>query len=247
MYELSHIPQAHFLDIETDLSGEKTGQNGRHPLPDLEQLAKKLAQLGMNHDTQVVFYDDAGGMMAARGWWLLRAMGHSAVAVLDGGIQAWENTGNILTHQLPDAKPVGNFQLKPSLMRVLSVQEVQNHLNSGHQLLIDARSPERFRGEVEPIDPVAGHITGAVNRFCNENLQTNLHFKSEELLRSEWQAIAGTHPVAEWVLYCGSGITASHNLLSLDVAGLDISTHGAGLYAGSWSEWISDPNRPREP
>lgn len=250
LYAQSHLPNAHFIDIETDLSGEKTGQNGRHPLPDLDILAEKLRRLGMNQDTQVVAYDDAGGMMAARAWWLLRALGHTAVAVLNGGIAAWERAGFALTDERPAPNTDGNFQRGASLMRVLSANDVLTHLDSAEQLLIDARSPERYRGEVEPIDPIAGHIPGALNYFCADNLLGDFTFKSASELRTQWQALLGEaidNHTDRVVHYCGSGITASHNLLSMHIAGLDVSANGAGLYAGSWSEWMTDPKRPRDP
>ncbi len=250
LYTQSHLPNAHFIDIETDLSGEQTGQNGRHPLPDFEILADTLRRLGMNQDTQVIAYDDAGGMMAARAWWLLRALGHSAVAVLNGGIAAWQNAGFALTDELPAPKPQGNFQRRVSLMRILNANDVLNHLHSAELLLIDARSAERYRGDAEPIDPIAGHIPSALNYFCADNLNADSGFKSADELRAQWQALLGeamAQSIDRIVHYCGSGITASHNLLSMHIAGLDVSSNGAGLYAGSWSEWIADRQRPREP
>lgn len=250
LYTQSHLPNAYFVDIETDLSGEKTGKNGRHPLPDFDILSEKLRQLGMNNDTQVVAYDDTGGMMAARAWWLLRALGHEAVAVLDGGIAAWERAGYVLTDTLPVAPQAGDFQRKPSLMRVLTADEVLNQLDSADQRLLDARSPERYRGEVEPIDPIAGHIPSAINAFCSNNLQADGRFKPATGLRAQWLELLGEEIESDMdrvVHYCGSGITASHNLLSMHIAGFDVSLNGASLYAGSWSEWIANTSRPREP
>ena len=250
LYTQSHLPNAHFMDIETDLSGEKTKQTGRHPLPDFDVLAEKLRQFGMNKDTQVVAYDDAGGMMAARAWWLLRALGHEAVAVLDGGIAAWERVGYALTDAVPALTVQGDFQRKPSLMRVCTADEVLSKLDTAEQLLVDARSPERYRGAVEPIDPIAGHIPSAVNAFCANNLQADGTFKPATELRVQWLNLLGEEIESDMdrvVHYCGSGITASHNLLSMHIAGLDVSHHGASLYAGSWSEWIADTARPREP
>ena len=250
LYTQSHLPNAYFVDIETDLSGEKTGKNGRHPLPDFDILSEKLRQLGMNNDTQVVAYDDTGGMMAARAWWLLRALGHEAVAVLDGGIAAWERAGYMLTDTLPVAPQAGDFQRKPSLMRVHTADEVLNQLDSAEQRLVDARSPERYRGEVEPIDPISGHIPSAINAFCSNNLQADGRFKSAAELRAQWLNLLGGEfesDMGRVVHYCGSGITASHNLLSMHIAGFDASLTGASLYPGSWSEWIADTSRPREP
>ena len=249
-YAQSHIPNAHFLNMETELSGAKTGLNGRHPLPDWDQLTEKLRSMGMNYDTQVVAYDDAGGMMAARVWWLLRALGHTAVAVLDGGIGAWERAGFALTSDVPTIAAQGDFQRSTSLMRVLSAEQVRNHLDCTEQILVDARSPERYRGEAEPIDPIAGHIPSALNHFCADNLQADATFKPADELHAQWLACLGDDAAEQMdrvVHYCGSGITASHNLLSMHIAGLDVSTTGAGLYAGSWSEWIADEQRPREP
>ena len=249
-YQTGHIPNAHFLDIENDLSGQKTGQNGRHPLPDFDQLTQKLRTLGMNDDTQVVVYDDAGGMMAARLWWLIRALGHEQVAVLDGGIQAWQREGFPLTTELPPVPAEGHFQRKPSLMRVLTVNQIAQNIDNPEVILVDARSPERYRGETEPIDPIAGHIPSALNYFCANNLQTDQTFKPAAELRQQWTDLLGEtaiNDIQSIVHYCGSGITASHNLLSMHIAGLDVSQNGAGLYAGSWSEWIADTQRPREP
>lgn len=249
LYAQSHIPHAHFVDIEADLSGEKTAQTGRHPLPDFEVLSEKLRALGMNHDTQIVAYDDAGGMMAARAWWLLRALGHEAVAVLNGGMAAWERAGFALTDEVPTAPTAGDFQRKPALMRVRTADEVLSQLESGEQILLDARSPERYRGETEPIDPIAGHIPSALNAFCASNLQADGTFKPAAELRALWLNLLGDELESEMdrvVHYCGSGITASHNLLSMHIAGLDVSANGASLYAGSWSDWITDTTRPRE-
>ena len=250
LYTQSHLPNAHFMDIETDLSGERSGQNGRHPLPEFDALADKLRQLGMNNETQVIAYDDAGGMMAARAWWLLRALGHEAVAVLDGGMAAWERAGYALTDVVPVVAAPGDFQRKPSLMRVRTAAEVLSQLPTAEQLLIDARSPERYRGEVEPIDPIAGHIPSAINAFCANNLQADGTFKPAAELRAQWLSLLGEDIESEMdrvVHYCGSGITASHNLLSMHIAGLDVSPRGASLYAGSWSEWIADSTSPRDP
>jgi thiosulfate/3-mercaptopyruvate sulfurtransferase len=236
VYQAGHIPNAHYLHLDEDLSSAITEQTGRHPLPNPQELSAKLQAIGLNPYTQVVVYDDNNGSMAARLWWLLRWLGHNAVAVLDGGLAAWQAAGYALSTQPPTVSQQGQFQalLKPELC--VSV----NELAKPHSWqLVDARAAERFRGEIEPIDPIAGHIAGAWNRPLTENLDGN-QFKSAEQLRTEWQALLGETAVDKVVHMCGSGVTACHNLLAMEVAGLT----GTKLYAGSWSEWIRDPSRP---
>ncbi|MBU0655089.1 MAG: sulfurtransferase [Gammaproteobacteria bacterium] len=235
-YAESHIPGAHYLHLDHDLSSPITPESGRHPLPDVDKLAAKLASLGLNTDTQVVAYDDCGGAMAVRAWWLLRWLGHEAVAVLDGGFPAWQQQQGKLQTESPAVIQPGNFQ--PRMQPGFTV-DTQQLLDSAQWLVVDARAPERFRGEKEPIDPVAGTIPGAVNRPLTDNLHNGL-FKPVEQLRAEWECILNGAEPGRVVHMCGSGVTACHNQLALEIAGIP----GTRLYPGSWSEWIRDPARP---
>jgi thiosulfate/3-mercaptopyruvate sulfurtransferase len=235
-YNAGHLPHAHFADMETQLSGAKYDEHGvfrgRHPLPERGALIQTLRHLGIDDDSQVVAVDAHGGMYAARLWFLLRWVGHEAVAVLDGGMPAWQALGMGLETTLP--VPVeGNITLLPALVDTVDVNQVLVHGN-----VIDARAPDRFRGENETIDPVGGHIPGAKNRFFKDNLASDGRFKDAAQLRAELGTIVGDARSA--VMQCGSGVTACHNLLALEVAGMP----GAKLYPGSWSEWVADPTRP---
>jgi thiosulfate/3-mercaptopyruvate sulfurtransferase len=237
-YQRGHLPGAFHLDLDADLSGPRTGTNGRHPLPDPAQLAARLAECGVGNHTQVVAYDDASGMYAARLWWLLRWLGHHRVAVLDGGLQAWCKAAQPLTTEIPQARPATySIALRP--LRV-DATHVAAHLGQANMILIDARSPDRFRGENEVLDPVGGHIPGAVNRFFRDNLDGEGCFKQASVLREEFGQLLRGHNPHEIVHHCGSGVTACHNLLAMEAAGLS----GSRLYAGSWSEWCADPRRP---
>jgi thiosulfate/3-mercaptopyruvate sulfurtransferase len=238
LYREGHIPNAQFLHLDRDLSGVKTGTNGRHPLPDPSVLATELGLRGVSNNSQVVAYDDNGGMFAARLWWLLRWLGHDAVAVLDGGMSAWRQTGLPISARIPNVTPT-RFDWRVRPMSVDS-DYVLRHLHKPHMLLIDARAPDRFRGKNETLDPVGGHIPGAVNRFFKDNLAPDGRFKSAALLREEFSAFLKGREAATIVNQCGSGVTACHNLLALEIAGFA----GAALYAGSWSEWCRDPARP---
>ncbi|ANQ85917.1 sulfurtransferase [Azoarcus olearius] len=237
-YSRGHLPGAFYLDLEDDLSGPKTGRNGRHPLPDPAKLAARLAACGVGNQTQVVAYDDAAGMFAARLWWLLRWLGHHRVAVLDGGLQAWCRSGQTLSTEEPQARPA-TFTLALQPGRV-DADYVLAHLGKPDMMLIDARSPDRFRGENETLDPVGGHIPGASNRFFRDNLAPDGCFKQASLLREEYGTLLKGRDPHRVVMQCGSAVTACHNLLAMETAGLP----GAQLYAGSWSEWCSDPARP---
>jgi len=241
-YAAGHLPQARFAHLDELLSGPKTDAagrfQGRHPLPDRQQFVQAMRDLGINNDTQVVAYDAHGGMYAARLWWLLRWIGHSDVAVLDGGMAAWQALGETLTSETPAAAAPGNIQDLSSLVKTVDAQALLDNLKSQTLQVVDARAPDRFRGENETIDAVGGHIPGAKNRFFKDNLQADGHFKSATQLREEWLSVVGDPQAA--VMQCGSGVTACHNLLALEVAGLP----GAHLYPGSWSEWSSDPQRP---
>ena len=240
-YAIGHLPGAVFADIETVLSGAKRGADGaflgRHPLPEKEALADALRDFGIGDDTQVVAYDAHGGMFAARLWWLLRWLGHEAVAVLDGGMAAWQALGQPLSNQVP-VKPLGSLTVRAPFVPTVTVREVMDNLDSGKRIVIDARAADRFRGENETIDPVGGHIPGAKNRFFKDNLQADGRFKEAQQLRGEFGALIDDPEQA--IMQCGSGVTACHNLLALEVAGMP----GASLYPGSWSEWVGDPARP---
>jgi len=240
-YAAGHLPNAVFADIETVLSGAKHGLDGvfrgRHPLPEKEALAQALREFGIDDDTQVVAYDAHGGMFAARLWWLLRWLGHEAVAVLDGGMAAWQALGRPLSTETP-AKPRGSLTVRAPFVPTVTVREVMDNLESGQRIVIDARAADRFRGENETIDPVGGHIPGAKNRFFKDNLQADGRFKDADQLRAEFGALVDDPERA--IMQCGSGVTACHNLLALEVAGMP----GASLYPGSWSEWVGDAARP---
>ena len=235
-----HIPGAVFLHCDRDLSGVMTGCNGRHPLPDPEQLAQRLGDIGIGAVTQVVVYDDAQGMIAGRLWWLLRWLGHDAVALLDGGLPAWQAAGLPLDCAVPVRHSGGGFLLRPALEFTLDADALQARLADPQLRLIDARAANRFAGQDETLDPVGGHIPGALNRFFQLNLTENGLFKPADGLAEEWSALLAGQPAASAIHQCGSGVTACHNLLALAHAGLG----GGWLYPGSWSEWCADPSRP---
>lgn len=239
-YEAGHIPGAFYVDLEHTLSTAKTGKNGRHPLPTQESFVQAMAALGLNNDTQVVAYDNAGGMYAARLWWMLRWVGHSAAAVLDGGIAAWKAAGQPLDATAPAPVAKGNFSLRSTLVSTVDYESVKANIETGGRQVLDARAPDRFRGENETLDPIGGHIPGARNRLFRDNLAADGRFKSSEQLRQEFDAITGGRPASELINQCGSGVTACHNLLAMEVAGLK----GAALYPGSWSEWSAQPGAP---
>jgi thiosulfate/3-mercaptopyruvate sulfurtransferase len=238
----THLPDAFYAHLDRDLSNPITPQSGRHPLPDTDRLCDWLGRHGVSRDTQVIVYDDTGGTMAVRLWWLLRWLGHDRVAILDGGWQAWVQAGLPLQASPPGAVEAVTFEGSPDWRQVVTTDTLDRQLRDGSDVLqlMDARTAERFRGEAEPIDPVAGHIPGAMNLPLQDNLDQDGSFKSKEALRNLYNgALAGRHPDSV-VAMCGSGVTACHNLLAMELAGL----HGARLYAGSWSEWIRDPLRP---
>ena len=239
-YAIGHIKNAVFVDLETQLSGAKRGADGvfrgRHPLPERAALIATLRALGIDDDSQVVAYDAHGGMFAARLWWLLRWVGHAQAAVLDGGLAAWQAQGLPMSVEVPQ-RAAGNIVERDSLVATASLDDVVGNLASAQRQVIDARAADRFRGENETIDPVGGHIPGAKNRFFKDNLQADGRFKDAAQLRAEFGALVADP--AKAILQCGSGVTACHNLLALDVAGLP----GAALYPGSWSEWCADPAR----
>ncbi len=238
-YRESHIPGAAFAHLDRNLSAPKSGTNGRHPLPDPQVFIAWLGAQGLEPSGQVVCYDGGPGAMAARLWWMLRWVGHDAVAVLDGGLAKWVKEGRPVTAEVPRfAATAYPGKVRPE--RAVDVNYVQAHL--GDAALLDARAPARWRGESEPIDPVAGRIPGSLNRFNSDNLLADGTFKRPEVLKQEFLTVLGPRKLEAIVNTCGSGVAACHNLLAMEIAGLK----GARLYAGSWSEWIADPKRPRE-
>jgi thiosulfate/3-mercaptopyruvate sulfurtransferase len=238
-YREAHIPGALFASLDRDLSAPKSGKNGRHPLPDPETFAAWVGRQGVKPTDQVVCYDASNGASGARLWWMLRWIGHEAVAVLDGGIAKWTKEGRPTTDEMPRVTPVDH---PVKLNEEAAVGARMVHRRLGQHLLIDARAPARYRGEQEPIDPVAGRIPGARNRFNIDNVTAEGTFKSPGELKQAFQQVLGNRPPSEVVNYCGSGVAACHNLLAMEIAGLP----GGKLYAGSWSEWIADPARPQE-
>ncbi|CAG7856646.1 thiosulfate/3-mercaptopyruvate sulfurtransferase [biofilm metagenome] len=238
-YRHGHIPNARYTHLDRDLSSQVTDFTGRHPLPTIATLINKLESWGVNNNSQVVVYDDANGAFAGRLWWLMRYLGHEQVAVLDGGLKHWQRLAYPLTTTLPTIKPC-DFRAYINQNSVLSAIEVQNNLAQKQLCLVDARTPERYRGEQEPIDPVAGHIPGAFNRPFQLNLHEEGLFSSADKLRNQFSQLIGTKSPDQVAHMCGSGVTACHNLLAMEIAGLS----GSKLYAGSWSEWITNKNRP---
>lgn len=237
-YQMAHIPGARFLHLDRDLSGGKTGSNGRHPLPDVSTFAARLGRAAIDASKQVVAYDQSSGMWASRLWWLLHWLGHDAAAVLDGGFDKWRAEARPVTGDVPG--DAASTFVPTAVGPTSSAREILQHLDDGLLSVLDARAAERFRGDIEPVDPIAGHIPGARNRPYTENLTPQGVFKPAPLLRSEFGALLGDVLPTAVVHQCGSGVTACHNALAMAVAGLP----GSRLYPGSWSEWISDPTRP---
>ena len=240
----ARIPQARYAHLDRDLSGPPSSASGRHPLPAPAVLARCFGQWGIDADTQVIAYDQGPGAFAARLWWLLRWLGHRPVAVLDGGWAAWQAEGWPLESGAPAAAHARHFTGRPDPRLLADAPELERavaagELERGERLLIDARGADRFAGRNETLDPVAGHIPGAVNQPFTENLQEG-RFLAASALRAQYLQILGGRTASETVCMCGSGVTACHTLLALEIAGLG----GARLYAGSWSEWIRDPARP---
>ncbi len=234
----AHLPGSHYLHLDRDLSGAKTGRNGRHPLPERSTFAATLGRLGITPATQVVALDRNASPYAARLWWMLRWMGHEAVAVLDGGLDAWCAAGGALDDVEPAPRAGAPYPDRSPRAGTIAADALLAQL--GRVRLVDARAGERFRGEVEPLDAAAGHIPGAAHRFFKDNLEADGRFKPAAALRTEFEALLGREPAAQTVHQCGSGVTACHNLLAMEHAGLA----GSRLYPGSWSEWSSDPSRP---
>lgn len=234
----SHIPGAHYLHLDEDLSGPKTPHSGRHPLPDPRALAQRLGRLGVTAETQIVAYDGAGGAIAARLWWLLRWLGHPRVAVLDGGLAEWRRSGFAISDQETPLRPAKPLPLQVQSEALVDAEQLVQAQGQGC-LVLDARAAERFSGEVEPLDAVAGHIPGAVNLPFAGNLTASGTFLSPGELRDRFRTVLGEVAPTQVIHMCGSGVTACHNLLAMAVA----DCRGARLYAGSWSEWIKDPAR----
>lgn len=240
-FAAGHIPGAQHADSDRDLSDKSPGPNGefrgRHPLPVIDHFIETLRGWGVYPNSQVIAYDAHGGMFAARVWWMVRWVGHKSVAVLDGGLPAWEALGGELTQAVIN-RPRGSITRQASLVSSVSTDDVLANLSARARVVLDARAADRFRGENETIDPVAGRIPGAKNRWFKDNLQADGKFKSPDLLRSEYSTLIKSP--GSTIMQCGSGISACHNLLAMEIAGLP----GAMLYPGSWSEWSSDPARP---
>ena len=237
-YLEGHIPGAIYIDLDQDLSGSKTGKNGRHPLPTSEAWARTKSRLGIDSKTLVVAYDNQGSVYASRLWWMLKATGHANAQVLDGGLDAWNGPIGTLPRQAePTSTPVPTM---PYVGLVL-VDGVVENLQSKQSLVVDARASDRFHGQNETLDPVGGHIPNAINYCFRENL-SGKSFKAPEQLYKNFHDLLGSTKASEVIHQCGSGVTACHNLLAMEVAGLK----GSRLYAGSWSEWCADSNRPVE-
>ena len=242
-YEQAHIPGAVYLDLEADLSGPVIpGQTGRHPLPQPEQLVQRLRAAGVSNDSEVVLYDDGPGAFAARAWWLLAWLGkRSGVYLLDGGLKAWCAAGGPMSSE-PAVVAPGTFEGTPDNSLLIDARQLLADLQQPGLTLLDARALPRFLGEQEPIDPVAGHIPGAHCVPFNGNLGEDGRFLSPQALEERFKPLVATASTERLVAYCGSGVTACHNLFALCLAGHPL----AKLYAGSWSEWITDPQRPVE-
>jgi thiosulfate/3-mercaptopyruvate sulfurtransferase len=233
-----HVAGSFYLHLDRDLSGAKTGLNGRHPLPERATFAAMLGRLGITPVTQVIALDRQGGPYASRLWWMLRWMGHEAAAVLDGGLDAWRAAGGAVDAEVPAAHPAPPYPDRAPLAGTIGSEALLAQL--GRVRLVDARAGERFRGEIEPLDKVAGHIPGALQRFFKDNLAADGRFKNAAALRAEFERLLGRDAAGRTVHQCGSGVTACHNLLAMEHAGLT----GSRLYPGSWSEWSADPSRP---
>jgi thiosulfate/3-mercaptopyruvate sulfurtransferase len=237
-YRAGHIPGARFAHVDADLSAPKNGRNGRHPLPTPEQAAQTFGRLGIDRGKQVVAYDQNNGMFAARLWWMLRWLGHEAVAVLDGGYARWLAEKRPTSQESPVVAPA-IFEVQ-RVAPTVSASGVASSLPRHTLVLVDARAAERYRGDTEPIDPVAGHIPGALNRPYSRNLQPDATFRRAAELRSEFESMLHGRAVSDVVHYCGSGVSACHNVLAMAIAGYPLTR----IYPGSWSEWVADRERP---
>ena len=238
-YNEGHIENSIFVDVDHDLASEKTANSGRHPLPDPQLLSEKLSQWGMTNNKQAIVYDDAGGAFASRMWWVLKWLGHTNVAVLDGALGAWmSNGGKLSTKPTIFERHVFNPSIKNDMH--VSIKDVEEAQYKMSKLILDARSKERYLGIKDEVDPVAGHIPGAISHPLGKNLDKNGHFRSPEELRLNFNKLIGDTASSDIISMCGSGITACHNILALEISGIK----GVPLYVGSWSEWITDKSRP---
>mgnify|MGYP001638017114 CR=1 FL=1 len=240
LYNAGHIPDARHVDLDQVLSTKGVPGDGRHPLPAREHFAQAMAAIGISDDTHVVCYDANDSMFAARLWWMLRWIGHDNVSVLDGGLLLWGQAGFPVTTEPPEPAREGRLSVRDSLTKTVGFEEVLANIDSAERLVVDARSPDRFRGENETLDPVGGHIPGAANRFFKDNLQPNGAFKDADTLRRELSDSMNGQSPERVISQCGSGVTACHNLLAMEVAGLS----GAALYPGSWSQWSNTKDAP---
>ncbi len=238
-YLQSHIPGARYAHLDEDLSAPRSAHTGRHPLPDVARFSSWLGEQGVGDNHQVVAYDDADGAFAARLWWMLRWLGHEAAAVLDGGWRTWTDAGYPVDGTKADPERTV-FTPRPDRAMWLDVDQLVARMRDHAVRVIDARAAERYSGEKDTIDPVAGHIPGSLNRPYASNLTTELRFRPASELKTEFQSLLSGHDADSTVHSCGSGVTACHNLLAMELAGL----HGSKLYPGSWSEWITDTRRP---
>ena len=241
-YLAGHIPGAIHAHLERDLSLPALPQGGRHPLPTVEALARTFSRWGIDSQVQVVAYDDNGGGFASRLWWTLKYLGHRRVALLDGGFPAWVRTG-LPTVDGEETRPTRQFQPEVQLSMLADVSDVLEAIQNKDLHLIDARAPERYQGLEEPLDPIAGHIPTAVNRFWKDNLDEEGYLLPKTALEKTWKALLEGHSPKEAIVYCGSGVTSCMNLLAMEHIGLE----GARLYAGSWSQWSADPDLPKVP
>lgn len=239
-YEAGHLPGARFVSLDSDVGGKKTGRNGRHPLPERQDVVAAMQRLGVSDGDQVVVYDQCESVHASRVWWTLNWLGHRNVAVLNGGLKAWKDSGGALESGVSPTVTAGNFSDRGEGMTVVSYEDVLDNVSSQDRLVMDARSEDRFAGQNETLDPVGGHIPGAINRFYKHNLNADGTFKTPEQLTVEFQAQIGDRRAEYLIMQCGSGVSACHNLLALHMIGLGT----APLYVGSWSEWCSREGAP---
>jgi thiosulfate/3-mercaptopyruvate sulfurtransferase len=240
-YLKGHIPTAIYVNVDRDLAGKKNGKNGRHPLPSIEQWQKTYAELGIAPNKKIVIYDNQGSIYAARLWWMLHSVGHSDLFLLNGGYQAWvrANYESEIREHLRVAAPETKLQ---NYQNVVLVDAVEGNIKTSKFTILDARANDRFQGKNETLDPVGGHIPGAINRCFKDNLEANGEFKNINALKQEYAALLNETPSEKIIHQCGSGITACHNLFAMELVGLK----GSSIYVGSWSEWCSDPSRPIE-
>ena len=239
-YQQSHIPGAIYAHLDNQLSGDIIpGETGRHPLPEIDEISATFSLWGIDKYTQVVAYDDKGGMIAGRLWWLLQWLGHKRVAVLDGGFPAWIDGVYDSTKVIPKTTPK-TFDPSPRADMITTVEDILNQLGDPKYIVVDSRAPERYRGTFETIDPVAGRIPGAINYFWSNNLDSRGFFITKDILRGRFETMFQGISVNNVTFYCGSGVTAAHNVLATAHAGLGMSR----IYPGSWSHWILDPERP---